>query len=101
MYQQRILRMTSISTELTVDIRSKGGFGDEFTIEIYADVDRDGHPDNIEMFWSNHNTKSQKELPKHVKTFVENNYFMAIDEALCLESVQCDDMAYDLWKESF
>ena len=93
--------MTNISTELTVDIRSKGGFGDEFKIEIYADVDRDGHPDNIEMFWSNYVTKQQKELPKHVRAFVENEYFMAIDEALALETVQCDDMAYDLWKESF
>ena len=97
----RIGRMSNIQTELTFEIRSKGGFGDEFKILIYADVDRDGHPDNIEMFWQNFVTKQQKELPKYVRAFVEKEYEYEIDGALQLASAEVDDTAYDQWKESF
>jgi len=93
--------MSNVSTDITLDIRSKGGFGDEFKIEIYADVDSDHCVENIEMFWSNHVTKQQKELPKRVRAYVEKEFDYEIDEVLQLAAVEVDDTAYDLWKEDF
>ena len=47
----------SVSTEIEIEVR-----GQEFVIDIYADVDGDRVPDNIELAW--HSKKGiVKDLP--------------------------------------
>ena len=90
--------MYNVTTEITVELR-----GQEFEIDIWAEVDRDRVPDNIELYWQNPETSRSKELPRRIKDFVEEKFNDAIHTAICeapLDNSDCD-YRYDLWKESF
>ena len=50
--------MYNVTTEITVELR-----GQEFEIDIWAEVDGDRVPDNIELYWQNPETSRSKELP--------------------------------------
>ncbi len=85
-----------VSTEIEIEVR-----GQEFVIDIYADVDGDRVPDNIDLTWQNKKTYRQRDLPKRFKAHVEKHFDDLINEAICSAPLDYDDSAYDLWKESF
>jgi|TARA_Y100000033_G_scaffold14975_1_gene13880 hypothetical protein len=85
----------SVSTEIEIEVR-----GQEFVIDIYADVDGDRVPDNIELAW--HSKKGiVKDLPPRMKAYVEKNFEDLINDAICTAPLDYDDSAYDAYKEDF
>ncbi|HCY82314.1 MAG TPA: hypothetical protein DHV22_12300 [Xanthomarina gelatinilytica] len=85
----------SVSTEIQIEVR-----GQEFVIDIYADVDGDHVPDNIELAW--HSNKGIiKDLPKRMKAYVEEHFEDEINSAICSAPLDYSDSLYDTWKESF
>lgn len=85
----------SVSTEIEIEVR-----GQEFVIDIFADVDGDRVPDNIELAWRN-NKGYMKDLPPRMKAHVEKHFEDAINSAICSAPLDYNDALYDAYKESF
>ena len=85
-----------VSTEIQIEVR-----GREFVIDIYADIDSDYVPDNIDLTWQNTKTYRHRDLPKRFQAYVEKHFDDEINEAICSAPIDFDDTAYDAWKESF
>lgn len=84
-----------VSTEIQIEVR-----GREFVIDIYADIDGDYAPDNIDLQWKNPETLRHRDLPKRFQAYVEKHFDDEINEAISSAPLDFDDTAYDLWKES-
>tara|TARA_Y100000015_G_scaffold8916_1_gene8437 strand:- start:110 stop:358 length:249 start_codon:yes stop_codon:yes gene_type:complete len=82
--------MSNVSTDITITVK-----GQDLQIDIYADVDSDRVPDNIDLTWNS------KDLPPRLKAYVEEHFEDEINEAICLAPLDFDDTAYDLSKECF
>ena len=86
----------SVRTDLEISVK-----GQDLKIEIYADLDGDYVPTDIQLEWFNEETKKQRELPPLLKDFVENKFDFEIHMAIAAANIDYDDTAYDLQKESF
>lgn len=86
----------SVSTEIEIEVR-----GQEFVIDIYADVDGDYVPDNIDLTWQNKKTFRHRDLPKRMKAYVEKHFENEINSAICSAPLDYCDSLYDAWKEDF
>lgn len=87
--------MNSVRTDIEISVK-----GQDLKIEIYADLDGDYVPIDIELEWYNEETKKQRELPRLLRDFVETNFYDDIHDAIARADIEIDDTAYDLWKES-
>lgn len=88
--------MNSVRTDLEISVK-----GQDLKIEIYADLDGDHVPTDIELEWYNEETKKQRGLPPLLRDFVEQNFYDEIHKAIAAADIDFDDYRYDLWKESF
>ena len=86
----------SVRTDLEISVK-----GQDLKIEIYADLDGDYVPTDIQLEWYNEETKRQRELPPLLKDFVEKKFDFEIHMAIAAANIDYDDTAYDLQKESF
>ncbi len=86
----------SVRTDLEISVK-----GQDLKIEIYADLDGDYVPTDIQLEWYNEETKKQRELPPLLKDFVEKKFDFEIHMAIAAANIDYDDTAYDLQKESF
>tara|TARA_R100000353_G_scaffold4395_2_gene6516 strand:+ start:1134 stop:1412 length:279 start_codon:yes stop_codon:yes gene_type:complete len=86
----------SVRTDLEISVK-----GQDLKIEIYADLDGDYVPTDIQLEWFNEETKKQRELPPLLKDFVEKKFDFEIHMAIAAANIDYDDTAYDLQKESF
>tara|TARA_B100000927_G_scaffold246420_1_gene209358 strand:+ start:989 stop:1258 length:270 start_codon:yes stop_codon:yes gene_type:complete len=85
-----------VTTDIEIEVR-----GHEFVIDIFADVDGDYVPDNIDLQWKNTETLRHRDLPKRFKAYVEKHFDDAINQAICSAPLEYSDSLYDAWKESF
>ena len=68
--------MSNVSTDITITVK-----GQDLQIDIYADVDSDRVPDNIDLTWNS------KDLPPRLKAYVEEHFEDEINEAICLSKI--------------
>jgi hypothetical protein len=88
--------MNSVRTDLEISVK-----GQDLKIEIYADLDGDYVPTDIQLEWYNEETKKQRELRPLLRDFVEKNFYDQIHMAIAAANIDFDDTAYDAWKEGF
>ena len=88
--------MNSVRTDLEISVK-----GQDLKIEIYADLDGDYVPTDIQLEWYNEETKKQRELRPLLRDFVEKNFYDQIHMAIAAANIDFDDTAHDAWKESF
>lgn len=86
----------NVRTDLEISVK-----GQDLKIEIYADLDGDHVPTDIQLEWYNEETKKQRELPPLLKDFVEQNFYDEINMAIAAADIDFDDYRYDLSKECF
>ncbi len=84
-----------VNTEIEIEVR-----GQEFVIDIFADVNGDHVPDNIELAWRNDKGYMQ-ELPPRMKAYVEKHFDDEINGAIVSAPLDYSDSLYDAYKESF
>ena len=95
-HKERGNKMNSVRTDIEISVK-----GQDLKIEIYADLDGDYVPTDIQLEWYNEETKKQKELRPLLRDFVEQNFYDEIHMAIAAADVDFDDYRYDLQKESF
>ena len=86
--------MSSVQADIEIEVK-----GVELTICITADVDSDKCIENKEYWWTNPETKKEKQLKQKLTDYIEKNHERDIDEALYEAEVSDFDYAYDEWKE--
>ena len=86
--------MSSVQADIDIEVK-----GIELTICITADVDSDKCIENKEYWWTNPETKKERELSERLSKHIEKHHERDIDEALYLAEVSDFDFEYDQWKE--
>ena len=86
--------MSSVQADIDIEVK-----GVELTICITADVDSDKCIENKEYWWTNPETKKERELSERLASHIEKHHERDIDEALYLAEVSDFDFEYDQWKE--
>ena len=86
--------MSSVQADIEIEVK-----GIELTICITADVDSDKCIENKEYWWTNPETKKEKQLKQKLTDYIEKNHERDIDEALYEAEISDYDYAYDEWKE--
>ena len=86
--------MSSVQADIEIEVK-----GVELTICITADVDSDKCIENKEYWWTNPETKKERELSERLSKHIEKHHERDIDEALYLAEVSDFDFEYDQWKE--
>ena len=86
--------MSSVQADIDIEVK-----GVELTICITADVDSDKCIENKEYWWTNPETKKERELSERLAKHIDKHHERDIDEALYLAEVSDYDYAYDAWKE--
>jgi hypothetical protein len=86
--------MSSVQADIEIEVK-----GVELTICITADVDSDKCIENKEYWWTNPETKKEKQLKQKLTDYIEKHHERDIDEALYEAEVSDFDYAYDEWKE--
>lgn len=88
--------MSNVQADIELEIK-----GVELTICVTADVDSDHCIDNKEFWWTNPETKKERELSERLTNYIEKHHERDIDEALYLAEVSDFDFEYDQYKERF
>jgi len=88
--------MSNVQADIELEIK-----GVELTICVTADVDSDKCIDNKEYWWTNPETKKERELSERLANHIEKHHERDIDEALYLAEVSDFDFQYDQFKERF
>jgi len=86
--------MSSVQADIDIEVK-----GVELTICITADVDSDKCIENKEYWWTNPETKKEKQLKQKLTDYIEKHHERKVDEALYEAEVSDYDYAYDEWKE--
>jgi len=86
--------MSSVQADIDIEVK-----GIELTICITADVDSDKCIENKEYWWTNPETKKERELSERLANHIEKHHERDIDEALYLAEVSDFDFEYDQFKE--
>ena len=86
--------MSSVQADIEIEVK-----GIELTICITADVDSDKCIENKEYWWTNPETKKERELSKKLTDHIEKHHERKVDEALYEAEISDYDYAYDAWKE--
>ena len=88
--------MSNVQADIELEIK-----GVELTICVTADVDSDHCIDNKEFWWTNPDTKKERELSERLTKYIEKHHEPTVDEALYLAEVSDFDFEYDQYKERF
>ena len=86
--------MSSVQADIEIEVK-----GVELTICVTADVDSDKCIENKEYWWTNPETKKERELSQRLANHIDKHHERDIDGALYLAEVSDYDYAYDAWKE--